>query len=56
MFAMFVLRNVRTTHLMQFFFVVLSCLGNKSTVFWKKKEKKKTHRGQKWVGTDERVS
>ena len=37
------------------FFLVLSRLGNKRTVFWKKKEKK-THRGQKWVGRDERVS
>ena len=38
-----------------FFFSVLGRLGNKRTVFWKKKEKK-THRGQKWVGGDERVS
>ena len=37
------------------FFSVFSRLGNKRTVFWKKKEKK-THRGQKWVGRDERVS
>ena len=34
---------------------IVTTLGNKRTVFWKKKEKK-THRFQKWVGRDERVS
>ena len=63
LFALFVHRRlclqcsyVAIAHLMKFFFFsVLSRLGNKRTVFWKKK-KKKTHRGQKWVGSDERVS
>ena len=51
---MFLLRN-STFDAVFFFFLVLSRLGNKRTVFWKKKEKK-THRGQKWIGRDERVS
>ena len=48
---------VAIAHLMQFFFVfflVLSRLENKRTVFWKRKNK--THLGQKWVGGGERVS
>ena len=46
---------VAIAHLMQFlFFLVLSRLENKRTVFWKRKNK--THRGQKWVGGGERVS
>ena len=64
LFALFVHRRlclqcsyVAIAHLKQFFFffLVLSRLGNKRTVFWKKKEKK-THRGQEWGGRDERVS
>ena len=43
---MFVLRNSLFDAV---FFVVLSRLRNKRTVFWKKKEKR-THCGQKWVG------
>ena len=34
---------------------VLYRLENERTVVWKKKEKR-THRGQKWVGRDEKVS